>query len=190
MNSHREFEVGNKEQFYSDLNNFIQYKNNNKKNNNKSVNKIYNYSYKNNILNIKTSSIKEKNNITNFLSEKYKKYSSKKRQKKSNININNNHHIYFYPKVEQYLNNIYIINDNDNKNMKMFKEENINLQNKEITLNKDNKNNNKNENEKENILNYMNIINEQINSMDVIFNNFKLQTMEIKNQMLEIINKK
>ena len=190
LNSHREFEVGNKEQFYSDLNNFIQYKNNNKKNSNKSMNKIYNYSYKNNILNIKTSSIKEKNNITNFLSEKYKKYSSKKRQKKSNININNNHHIYFYPKVEQYLNNIYIINDNDNKNIKMFKEENINIQNKEIALNKDNKNSNKNENEKENILNYMNIINEQINSMDDIFNNFKLQTMEIKNQMFEIINKK
>ena len=39
------------------------------------------------------------------------------------------------------------------------------------------------------IFNYMNIINSQINSMENIFDNFKAQTMKIKQEMLEIENK-
>ena len=37
--------------------------------------------------------------------------------------------------------------------------------------------------------NYMEVINNQINSMQNIFDNFKTQTMKIKQEMLEIENK-
>ena len=177
LNSHRDFEVDNKD---IKLKNIISIKN--KNNNNKSVNKIYNYSYKNNILNINSNknNIKENISLQNFFSGKNQKNINKN---KSNININNNHQIFFYPKVEQFLNNVYIINDNKNINSKLFNEGNNNdeILEKDIRNNKDKKNIND-----INILNNMEIINKQINSMENIFNNFKTQTMEIRKQMMEI----
>jgi hypothetical protein len=189
LNSHRDFEIGNKEHIYTDLKNFIQNKNNNKKKtSNQSMNKIYNYCHKNKVINIKTSNILEKNNLNNYIKEKFKKLSYNNNQKNSNLNINNNQHIYFYPKVEQYLNNIYIINDNDNKNGKYFKEENKNIidsKNKDIVINKDDENKNESK-ENINLHNYIEIINDEINLIDNISNNFKLQTLQIKKKMLEI----
>ena len=166
LNSHRDFEVNNKDIIIS--------KNKNKCNNNKSANKIFNYSYKHNIININNkSNIKQNSNLQNFFSGKHK---NKSKNNNSNININNNQQIFFYPKVEQYLNNVYIINDNKSINSKANNENSIT-----------NNNEQKNINEKDiNILNNMEIINKQINSMENIFNNFKAQTMEIRKQMMEI----
>ena len=184
LNSHRNFESGNKNKIYTELKNYISCKNNNK-NNNKSANKIYNYSYKNNILNININkdSNKENNSLQNFYDGKNKNFSNQKKKNGSNININNNHHIFLYPKVEQYLNNIYIINDNKNINSKIFKEEKNNI----IKIPKEN---NESKIVKENynitILNNMEIINNQINSMENIFEDFKKQTLEIKQQLMKL----
>ena len=187
LNSHRDFEAGKKDQIYTELKNYITYKNNNTKNNNKSAKKIYNYSYKNNILNINTNknNIKENISLQNYIGGKNKKIANKKKKNHSNININNNHHIFLYPKVEQYLNNVYIINDNKNINPKIFKDE----KNTDTKPSKEENENNANKSENGNnmdILYNMEIIKKQINSMENIFDKFKIQTMQIKQQMMEI----
>lgn len=206
LNSHREYDSINKEQISSELKNHISFKNNNKSNiksnikNNKkkNENKIYNYSYKNNIININLNknyrnSIKGNNSLENFFSKKnnfYKNkiFSCKKKKTISNININNNHQIFFYPKVEQYLNNVYIINNNNNKNPKNFKEKKItDTISDEKILKEDEP---IDENKNVNILNYIEKINKQINSMENINENFKIQTNKIKQEMMEIGNKK
>jgi hypothetical protein len=109
----------------------------------------------------------------------------------SNVNINNNHQIFLYPKVEQYLNNVYIINDNNNKNInEKFKENKNDL----IYNYNNNFKSNKNDNDKytgeNNIVKYINIINSQIKNMENIFDDFKEQTMKIKQEVMEIGNKK
>ena len=191
-----------KDKIYSDLNNYISNENINK--NNKSANKIYNYSYKkNNIINLSNkNNSKEYNSLQNFFTRKNndKSFSNKTYKLKSNININDNHQIFLYPKVEQYLNNVYIINDNNkNANDKIFKEkeekrkENI-IDTKRLKegLSKDKKDINneiKKENISNDIFNYMEVINNQINSMQSIFDIFKVQTMKIKQEMLKIDSK-
>jgi hypothetical protein len=191
-----------KDKIYSDLKNYISNENINK--NNKSANKIYNYSYKkNNIINLSNkNNSKEYNSLQNFFTRKNndKSFSNKTYKLKSNININDNHQIFLYPKVEQYLNNVYIINDNNkNANDKIFKEkeekrkENI-IDTKRLKedLSKDKKDINneiKKENISNDIFNYMEVINNQINSMQSIFDIFKVQTMKIKQEMLKIDSK-
>ena len=186
LNSHRDFEVGKKDQIYTELKNYITQKNNKNKNNNKSAKKIFNYSYKNNILNINTNknNIKENISLQNYFGGKNRKIVNKKKKNHSNININNNHHIFLYPKVEQYLNNVYIINDNKNINPKNFKDE----KNFDAKASKEENENNINKvgNDNNDILINMEIIKKQINSMENIFDKFKIQTMQIKQQMMEI----
>ena len=89
-----------------------------------------------------------------------------------------------YPKVEQYLNNVYIINDNKNINPKNFKDE----KNFDAKASKEENENNINKvgNDNNDILINMEIIKKQINSMENIFDKFKIQTMQIKQQMMEI----
>ena len=204
LNSHRENDIAGtkKDKIYSDLENYISNENINK--NNKSANKIYNYSYKkNNIINLNNkNNTKEFYSLQNFFTRKKndKRFSNKTNKLNSNININNNHQIFLYPKVEQYLNNVYIINEN-NKNAKdkIFKEKEdkkkeniIDKKTLKVDLSKDKKDINneiKKENNTNDIFNYMEVINNQINSMQNIFDNFKTQTMKIKQEMLEIENK-
>jgi hypothetical protein len=205
LNSHRENDIAGtkKDKIYSDLENYISNENINK--NNKSANKIYNYSYKkSNIINLNNkNNTKEFYSLQNFFTGKKndKRFSNKTNKLNSNININNNHQIFLYPKVEQYLNNVYIINEN-NKNAKdkIFKEKEekskeniIDTKRQKEFLSKDEKyiiNEIKKENITNDIFNYMEIINNQINSMQNIFDNFKEQTMKIKQAMIEIENKK
>ena len=207
LHSHREYEtgIGSGNKIYSDWKNYISKENNNKSinKNNRGEKKVYNYSYKkNNIINLSyKNNIKDFNSLQNFFSRKSKekKLSSRKKKLSSNININNNHQIFFYPKVEQFLNNVYIINDNNkNNNDKINKEkeqkikENIIDTKQQGGLSRDKRNITdilKKEDNTNNIFNYMEIINSQINSMENIFNNFKAQTMKIKQEMLEIENK-
>lgn len=208
LHSHREYETGinSGNKIYSDWKNYISKENNNKSTNknNKNENKVNNYSYKkNNIINLSyKNNIKDYNSLQNFFTRKSKekKLASKKKKLSANININNNHQIFFYPKVEQFLNNVYIINDNNkNTNDKIskekeekIKEHNIDKKQSKGGLSKDKKNNNdilKKEDNTNDIFNYMDIINSQINSMETIFDNFKAQTMKIKQEMLEIENK-
>ena len=205
LNSHRDSEIigEKKDKIYSELKNYISYENNKNKNN-KSAKKIYNYSYKkNNIINLSNKNNgKEYNSLQNFFirKNKDKRFSSKTNKVSSNININNNHQIFLYPKVEQYLNNVYIINNsNKNANDKIYKEKKekrkeniIDTKCLKEDLSKDKKDI-KDEIKKEintnDIFNYMEVINKQINSMENIFDNFKAQTMKIKQEMLEIENK-
>ena len=208
LHSHREYETGinNGNKIYSDWKNYISKENNNKSTNknNKNENIVYNYSYKkNNIINLSyKNNIKDYNSLQNFFTRKSKekKLASKKKKLSSNININNNHQIFFYPKVEQFLNNVYIINDNNkNTNDKISKEKEEKIKEHTFDKNKSkggiskDKNNNidilKKEDNTNDIFNYMDIINSQINSMENIFDNFKAQTMKIKQEMLEIENK-
>ena len=106
----------------------------------------------------------------------------------SNVNINNNHQIFLYPKVEQYLNNFYIINDNKNINEK-YKENKNELinNNNNIKSNRNDINEYRGEND---IVKYIDIINSQIKNMENIFDDFKAQTMKIKQEVMEIGNKK
>ena len=207
LHSHREYEtrINSRNKIYSDWKKYISKGNNNKSSNknNKNDKKVYNYSYKkNNIINLSyKNNIKDYNSLQNFFTRKSKekKLTSKKKKLNSNININNNHQIYFYPKVEQFLNNVYIFNDsNKNVNDKILKEKEKNKENNFDTkqskegLSKDKKNINdiiKTEDNTDDIFNYMDIINTQINSMEYIFDNFKSQTMKIRKEMLEIENK-
>lgn len=205
--SHREYETGisNGNKIYSEWKNYISKDNNKSTNkNNKNDKKVYNYSYKkNNIINLSyKNNIKDYNSLQNFFSRKNqeKKLTSKKKKLNSNINISNNHQIFFYPKVEQFLNNVYIINDNNkNTNDKVYKEKEEKLKENIIDtkqskegLSKEKQNITdilKKEDNTNDIFNYMNIISSQINSMENIFDNFKAQTMKIKQEMLEIENK-
>lgn len=130
LHSHREYETGlnSGNKIYFDWKNYISKENNNKSTNknNKNEKKVYNYSYKkNNIINLSyKNNIKDYNSLQNFFSRKNKEKNWQVKKKlSSNININNNHQIFFYPKVEQFLNNVYIINDNNkNTNDKINKE--------------------------------------------------------------------
>ena len=207
LHSHREYETGTNSgnKIYSDWKNFISKDNDNKSTNknNKNDKKVYNYSYKkNNIINLSyKNNIKDYNSLQNFFSRKSKekKMASKKKKLSSNININSNHQIFFYPKVEQFLNNVYIINNNKNTNDKIYKEKEeknkeniIDTKQPKGGLSKDKKNITvvlKKEDNTNDIFNYMDIINSQINSMENIFDNFKTQTMKIKQEMLELENK-
>jgi hypothetical protein len=202
-NSHRVYEVEEKDQKSSELKNYISYRKSKSKNsNNKSVNKIYNYSCKNNVINIipnnnnNSGNIKENNSQQNFFTKKninnnISKLYNKNIKKKSNININNNHQIFLYPKVEQYLNNVYIINDNNNKNInEKFKENKNDLIYNYNNHFKSNKNDNDKYTGENNIVKYINIINSQIKNMENIFDDFKTQTMKIKREVMKIGNKK
>ena len=107
----------------------------------------------------------------------------------SNVNINNNHQIFLYPKVEQYLNNVYIINDNKNINEKYKENKNDLIYN--YNYNKNSNRNDIDEYRGENdIVKYIDIINSQIKNMENIFEDFKSQTMKIKQEVMEIGNKK
>ena len=202
-NSHRTYEVEEKEQKSSELKNYISYRKSKSKNSNyKSVNKIYNYSCKNNVINIipnnnnNSGNIKENNSQQNFFTKKninnnISKLYNKNIKMKSNININNNHQIFLYPKVEQYLNNVYIINDNNNKNInEKFKENKNELiydYNNNLKSNKKDIDEYRGEND---ISKYIEIINSQIKNMENIFDDFKTQTMKIKQEVMDIGNRK
>ena len=200
FNSHRAYEVEDKEQNSSELKNCISNRKNKSKNsNNKSVNKIYNYSCKNNVINIipnnnnNSGNIKENNSQQNFFKKKNtnnnSKLFNKKKKVNSNVNINNNHQIFLYPKVEQYLNNVYIINDNKNINEKYKENKNdlIYNYNNNINSNRNDIDEYRGEND---IVKYIDIINSQIKNMENIFEDFKSQTMKIKQEVMEIGNKK
>jgi hypothetical protein len=108
---------------------------------------------------------------------------------KSNININNNHQIFLYPKVEQYLNNVYIINDNKNINEKYKENKNDIIYNYNNNI-KSNRNDNDEYRGENDIVKYIDIINSQIKNMENIFDDFKTQTMKIKREVMKIGNKK
>jgi hypothetical protein len=202
-NSHRTYEVEEKEQKSSELKNYISYRKNKRKNSNyKSENKIYDYSCKSNVINIipnnnnNSGNIKENNSQQNFFTKKninnnISKLYNKNIKMKSNININNNHQIFLYPKVEQYLNNVYIINDNNNKNInEKFKENKNELiydYNNNLKSNKKDIDEYRGEND---ISKYIEIINSQIKNMENIFDDFKTQTMKIKQEVMDIGNRK
>jgi hypothetical protein len=96
-----------------------------------------------------------------------------------------------YPKVEQYLNNVYIINDNNNKNInEKFKENKNELiydYNNNLKSNKKDIDEYRGEND---ISKYIEIINSQIKNMENIFDDFKTQTMKIKQEVMDIGNRK
>ena len=203
FNSHRVYKVEEKEPKSYELKNFISYKKNknkNKNSNNKSVNKIYNYSCKNNVINIISNNnnvnIKENNSQQNFFTKKNinnnnnnSKLYNKKKKIDSNVNINNNHQIFLYPKVEQYLNNVYIINDNKNINEKYKENKNDIIYNYNNNI-KSNRNDNDEFRGENDIVKYIDIINSQIKNMENIFDDFKTQTMKIKREVMKIGNKK
>ena len=187
LKTHREFQAPKKEKIDAGLNNYMWNKGNNTNTNSSSaINKIYTYSYKNNN-NSKKNNIKENNSLQNFYSGN-KTMSNTKRKNNSNVNISNNQQIFYYPKVEQYLNNVYIINDNKEINSNIFHPH----KNSDVKVSKDESENAEIEYNKEikdkssniiKLLNSMNVVGVEIKSMDNIIDNFNKDTLKIKSQM-------